>query len=241
MGLDTVELMIEVEQAFDVQIPDDCAAEMYTVGDVHDFILESQADCESAPDAMTPSKVCLSAATFFSIRDALASHVDVRARRLRPRALVEQTIPVKSRRAVWAKLQQSLSLKFPRLRRPGWIVACLTVLTIAVALGCAALMQARYGAELAALSGVGLLAVLGVGTTWITRFWAVHTESDWSTFRGLSQVVLAHNYAKLSRRFNTWDPADVWQALQAIVVEKLGVEPEQVTRQARLVEDLGAG
>jgi hypothetical protein len=57
----------------------------------------------------------------------------------------------------------------------------------------------------------------------------------------LSELVLAHNYARLSRRFNTREPADVWKALQKIVVDQLGVEPDRVTKDALLVEDLGAG
>jgi len=241
MGLDTVELMIEVEQAFDVQIPDDRAGEMYTVGDVYDFILECQSDSESSSESMSPGKVCLSAATFFSIRKALASEVDNRARRLRPRAKVEQTIPLKSRRVVWSKLQKSLDLKLPRLRRSAWIVACLTVLTTAAALGVAASVQQRLGPHLAALAALGSLAPLGLLASRLTRPFAVHTRPEWSTFRRLSQLLLAHNYARLSRRFNTRDPADVWQALQTIVVDQLGVQPEQVTKQALLIEDLGAG
>ena len=234
MGLDTVELMIEVEQAFDVQIPDDRAGEMYTVGDVYDFILECQSDSESSSESMSPGKVCLSAATFFSIRKALASEVDNRARRLRPRAKVEQTIPLKSRRVVWSKLQKSLDLKLPRLRRSAWIVACLTVLTTPS-------VQQRLGPHLAALAAFGSLAPLGLLASRVTLPFAVHTRPEWSTFRGLSQLLLAHNYARLSRRFNTRDPADVWQALQTIVVDQLGVQPEQVTKQALLIEDLGAG
>ena len=241
MGLDTVELMIEVEQAFDVQIPDDRAGEMYTVGDVYDYIVECQSNLESSSESISPGKVCLSAATFFSIRNALASEVDIKARRLRPRASVEQTIPLKSRRAVWSKLQQSLDLKFPRLRRSGWIVTGLTVLTTAAALGVAAIVQQRFGAYLAALAALGSMGLLGLVAFMVTRPFAVHTRPEWTTFRGLSQVLLAHNYARLSRRFNTRDPDDVWQALQTMVVDQLGVQPEQVTKQALLIEDLGAG
>ncbi len=40
MGLDTVELVMEIEDAFDISIPDDQASKMLTVGDVYEFILE---------------------------------------------------------------------------------------------------------------------------------------------------------------------------------------------------------
>jgi acyl carrier protein len=38
----------------------------------------------------------------------------------------------------------------------------------------------------------------------------------------------------------TPDGVDVWNKLQAIVVEQLGVRPDEVTSTARIVEDLGA-
>ena len=39
MGLDTVELVMSVEKAFDIELPDETAARMLTVGDLHEFIM----------------------------------------------------------------------------------------------------------------------------------------------------------------------------------------------------------
>ena len=39
-SLDTVELVMEIEEAFDISIPGDRASTMLTVGDVYEFILE---------------------------------------------------------------------------------------------------------------------------------------------------------------------------------------------------------
>ena len=58
MGLDIVELVMEVEDAFDVQIPDDRAGQMRTVGELYDFIVESKRE------TVNPRRTCLSAATF---------------------------------------------------------------------------------------------------------------------------------------------------------------------------------
>ena len=43
MGLDTVELLIELEQHFDITVPDEKAGKMLTVGDVYEYILEALA------------------------------------------------------------------------------------------------------------------------------------------------------------------------------------------------------
>lgn len=39
MGLDTVELVMAVEEDFSLEIPDSAAAKMYTVGDLHSYLV----------------------------------------------------------------------------------------------------------------------------------------------------------------------------------------------------------
>ena len=39
MGLDTVELVLSVEDAFQIQIPEEWAAKIGTVGELHDFVM----------------------------------------------------------------------------------------------------------------------------------------------------------------------------------------------------------
>lgn len=39
MGLDTVELVMAIEEGFDLEIPDEKAAKIFTVGDMHAFLV----------------------------------------------------------------------------------------------------------------------------------------------------------------------------------------------------------
>jgi hypothetical protein len=39
MGLDTVELVMAVEEEFDLEIPDATAEKIFTVGDLHTFVV----------------------------------------------------------------------------------------------------------------------------------------------------------------------------------------------------------
>ena len=52
-----------------------------------------------------------------------------------------------------------------------------------------------------------------------------------------------HDYVvrTLKQRGETPDEAQVWERLKTIVVAQLGVRPEQVTRSAHVIKDLGAG
>jgi acyl carrier protein len=50
MGLDSVELVVSYEEAFDITIPDDIAANLATVGLVHEFIVQATRSKIPAPD-----------------------------------------------------------------------------------------------------------------------------------------------------------------------------------------------
>ncbi|MCP5143266.1 MAG: hypothetical protein H6978_00415 [Gammaproteobacteria bacterium] len=39
MGLDSVELVLAIEEFFDIEIPDDIASEMRTPGDIYDYLI----------------------------------------------------------------------------------------------------------------------------------------------------------------------------------------------------------
>lgn len=42
MGLDTVELLLSVEENFGIDVPDEAAGQIFTVGQLRDFIVEQQ-------------------------------------------------------------------------------------------------------------------------------------------------------------------------------------------------------
>ena len=59
---------------------------------------------------------------------------------------------------------------------------------------------------------------------------------------GLGVLGDLHDYVvcALKQRGESPDEAQVWERLKKIVVEQLGVRPEQVIRSAHVVNDLGA-
>ena len=58
--------------------------------------------------------------------------------------------------------------------------------------------------------------------------------------RDLVTNLVALNYNKLASRYATRSPSDIWNALQLIVAEQLGVERSLVVPSAGFVQDLGA-
>lgn len=243
MGLDIVELFMEVEDVFDIQIPDERGGEVRTVGDLYDIIIETKGE------AVNPRNRSLSAATFLMIRRALVAETKATRQSIRPRTSVDEalpTYPAYDRRALWARLQEALGLQLPQLCRPAWLVTTSTALTIFAALAISTLADYEWGSVAAALLGVLSLVLIGVIASFVTKPFALHPHASFTTFRGLSGVVLAHNHAALcnkllSDKLDAWNPTDVWETLRAIIIEQLDVEPELVRRDALFYDDLGAG
>jgi acyl carrier protein len=233
MGLDAVELVMEVEDAFDVQISDERAVEIRTVGDLYNVILESKRG------NVAPRDICLSAATFFMVRRGLSAEFDVDPKSVRPRTSVDATLPEIGRRSHWTALRHRLNLKLPSLVRPRWLVISLTTVVIVASILGGLFAFQVWGTNVGAIVGLASLLVCGVLAAQLTEPFARYPGQTFADFRGLSHVVLARNYATLSRKFDSWNPTDVWDALRIIIVEQLGVKPELVTKDALFVSDLG--
>jgi acyl carrier protein len=231
MGLDAVELVIEVEQAFSIKIPDDEAVRMLTPGDVHEYIL---ANTKMANN----SSVCLSAVAFYSLRRA-AKSLGVRDR-LRPRDSTTRMIPDSNVRGFWANLQNAAQLKLPRLRRPAWMVAASSGVAILSAACFGYAVYRSTDSEFAmVVSALTAVAVTGFLLGVITIPFAILPSKNVGTLRGLAEAVLGLNFQTLAERSNGAHSRDIWIALRAIIVEQLGVSPEMVTPSASFVNDLG--
>ncbi len=232
MGLDTVELAMEVEESFGITIPDGRACQMRTVGDLYSFILEETHDQGHEPNS------CVTAATFYELRKQLDSHIE-NANGIRPRSNVDATLPRHHRRILWTQLSREMNLRFPSLCRPTLIVL-LACAGVAVPTFVAFFAYGRLvGPEIAVILTALTFALTSSLMTVLTSPFAVLPSSSVQTYRGLVTQLVAMNYAKLSGRYRSWNPTDVWNVLQLIIVEQLGVKKEDVTPDADFVYDLG--
>ena len=63
--------------------------------------------------------------------------------------------------------------------------------------------------------------------------------TDFGTFRGLSERVLALNASAITNRHGAMGPNDIWVVLRELIVNQLGVDADEVTPTASFVKDLG--
>jgi acyl carrier protein len=83
MGLDTVELVMAVEDKFHIAIPDEDAEKIQRCGDLHAYVCHRLRPLDGAP--------CQSAAAFHRIRRTLLRHLPtVERHQIRPAALIHK-------------------------------------------------------------------------------------------------------------------------------------------------------
>ena len=109
MGLDAVELLIQIEERFQTHIPDSEAEKISTVGELHEFLMQRIQRRDSS--------FCLSASIFYSIRQILLHEYYVHRHYIRPNSLLNELIPLAERHHFWKIIKRELSVDLPHLKR----------------------------------------------------------------------------------------------------------------------------
>jgi len=232
MGLDAVEILMEVEESFGITIPEERAGNVRTVGDLYAIVLDL------TKDITRDNHVCVTASTFRSLRRYLIPYV-TNARSIRPSQTIEDSLPLRGRQRLWARLGHEMDLRMPPLQRPSWLTLAAILLTFTVGVFCFAAFavdnKSGRGAAFALLAS----GLVGLVLAALTKPFQLFPATTFIDYRGLVTQIVALNYAKLSERQNSWNATDIWNVLQLIIVEQLGVEKETVTPTANFIYDLG--
>ena len=228
MGLESVELLVEVEDTFNLSIASEEAAQVVTVGDLHALVLRKVKAVAKAP--------CLTAHVFYRLRKAFLEVYDVpRAELALP---LNRVVPPSSRRAHWEGLEAIVHLTLPVLWRPRGLTLVLNGLFVLSILGIVAggvmggLMVWESAVFLGAAGGLLALAYR------LTRPLAVHLPRV-QTLGDFVRELFRLNTAELAAMRQEWSAHQVWEVLCGLIIEQTGIEPDLLKPEARFVDDLG--
>jgi acyl carrier protein len=227
MGLDLLELVLAVEDAFGCSIADEDAAELNTLGKLYEYILAHrfQADEEG----------CLTSIVFYKIRRAMMVVLQVPRKNVRVATRLSALIP-RRRRHAWHAIHKASGLRLPRLRRPVWVTAVATLASLVPAVAAPLLLGLRP------LNGAIWLAVL-VGTAagyffyWLTIPLAFEFQLECHTVGELTIATLARNFQAVHDEAKSSNTAEVWDVLCRIVSEQLGVGAGDLTKETSFFQD----
>ncbi|TWU38726.1 acyl carrier protein [Novipirellula aureliae] len=127
----------------------------------------------------------------------------------------------------------------PPLQRPHWMTQTSILLTATASWFCYSTFAADNALGLGAFFGFLTIVFVGLVPATGTKPFQRFPAKILTDYRGRVTQIAAMNYAKLSERQNSWNATDIWNVLQLIIVEQLGVKKEAVTPTANFVYDLG--
>lgn len=226
MGLDSVELVMAIEDEFEILLPETEVIPADTVGKVVDLVYARLRHSEQQP--------CPSQHGFYVVRRTLMERLGLKRSAIKPGSQLGSLIPQPDRRRVWPDLLRRLTddqTTWPGLVRPKWLKRALAIFVLGVlAISCFAVVKwlSLY------LLGLGLFAALGVAVLSIRLTEPFRTEFP-------KQLIRVKDLIRFVKTLHSriWSKEEVFQKIREIVVDLLGVKPEQVTLNSHWVYDLG--
>ena len=118
MGLDGVQLVMEIEERFGIDIPDEDAAKIITVGDLYQLVFSKLTG--------TKTDRCLTSAALYRLRRGFVEGLGMSRGEIAPSLALEVILPRKGRRGKWRLLQQAAPVEVPDLQFPKSVIAFIT-------------------------------------------------------------------------------------------------------------------
>jgi acyl carrier protein len=236
MGLDVVELIMEVEEEFDITIEDRDAEKIGTVGLLYHYVLRRLG---------VGLPVCPSASRFYRLRRTLLDLGQIDRRAIRPSARLDDLLPPDGRGDAWAEVRRALDQAVPGLRYPSWAYGAdfgsLPAIALVLILTWGTL--GRFDAELGiAFLGVWLLLWLGVVIVIHRAAAPFATAIPWGceTIGGLIRASLPWGDGQVDNGSGARRQAsEVWERLRSIIADQVGVSRNEVTEDKHFLHDFG--
>jgi len=113
MGLDTVTIIVDIENCFNIQIKDEDAEKIRTVGELidHIWLMVKQEESNS----------CLNQIVFFRVRKFFSKHKIITSGQFNPSITINQILSKSNKEEVLKELEKELNLSVPSISNY-WII-----------------------------------------------------------------------------------------------------------------------
>ncbi len=236
MGLDAVEIVMEVEEAFGITLEDSEVENISTPRDLIDLIMTKV--------GKTASAGCLTQRAFHQVRAAMLRQLPLQRREISPTAHLARLAPRNQRKVLMECLAAELETgPLPALVRPKWLVNGLAAICIVLAIvGSGWIFRHGLWAHRGAMFGtaVALAAALAFLANAATKSCRFDFPPRLATVGDLSRWLVAHKTELAVTAPGKWTREQVAARIRDIVIEQLDCAPAY-REEASFVQDLGAG
>jgi acyl carrier protein len=230
MGLDSVELLVEIENTFGINIPPKIAEQTSTVGQMYDVVWDL------IKQDNTPK--CRTQTLFYKLRACLNNEFLIEEV-ISPVSITEDIIPKQDRRNVWKLLEGQLSLKLPPLVIPRSVTIVLFVISLMVI--SLMIWLASFYVDQFPIGGLtyffAVIAALLLIRLSAPLFSWLRIAIPCYTMRDLTLRVLQLNYVYINDAGGFRKEMEM--VINNILIDKLGIDAKEISPEKSFVNDLG--
>lgn len=231
MGLDSVEILMKVEDTFGIKIPDQEAEQILTVGDFHNSVWRHLSGKHSDK--------CKSQNLFYKLRKSFADMFNFPPQKLKLDTSPKEIFPKTNRRQVYLSFADTTNLKLPTLVLTKPWTTLLTTFGFATIIG--GLATSLVLINLFDFSKLTLL--IPVAGIVLTLFLSdllnpKRTAIKEITIRDFTKHTLALNYSTLVIKEGT-NRQEMESVINHIIADMAGLDLEEVTSEKKIADDLG--
>ena len=214
----TERLLLAIENTFQIRLSYD-EAHPLTLGDLCETVFSKVKGRESTE--------CLNRVTFCMVRHGLAKVTGVDRYSVTPSTILKNLVSSgPERQRQWRRLELEAGLKIPSLTVPGPVSIGILLVSLCVAMA----LTFREGTFPLLLSIPLSFMVSGLAFMLLQpRGWAIPPNCE--TVGGLTDAVLAKNFANASGEAGGWNENDIWKVLRVLIEEETGLEGEKVKKE----------
>ena len=231
MGLDSVELLVEVEKTFNIQIANSEAEKIRTVGDFYNVVWNHLSQRQS--------NRCNSQILFYKLRNNFSNILKIRKESFTPHSSLHKIFPAQNRRKIYYDFEKIIDLKLPPLVLTKQWKTFLERLGL-IAIG-GSLLSAGFFWFF--LNYKLWIFIIPVATILIFFLFSESLNSkriiiDPDDVRSFTEKTLALNFNSLTKDAGV-NRREVEHVINQIIVDKIGVDWEEISPEKSLTDDLG--
>lgn len=231
MGLDSVEILLKVEDCFGIRIPDQEAQQIVTVGDFHNAVWRQLSGRYSG--------FCQSQRLFYTLRRSFAEKTGFPSRQITLETAPQVIFPASNRRQEYLAFSETTNLKLPHLVLEEFWDKVLTAFGIAAIIGSLAasillVNVFNYSKWMFIMPIAGIVLTVLFSDLLASRRTVISANS----MRDFTQQVLALNYSTLSANEGT-NQHEMQAIINHIIADMAGIDIKEITADKKIADDLG--
>jgi acyl carrier protein len=231
MGLEWLELVMKIEDAFNIKIDDEASGSLHTVGQLTDLVLNKIGPVSTDPNSFQKA--------FGLLREAILAEFPGTCH-ITTETPTETVFPARSRKYWWNRIAQKAGVKFPEITiAPKLLRTTKSLFWLSILMligGLVWLESVPYAYWIVLLSlWVGLflwILLLKPASVFYPGIFPIPPSCR--TLGDLAKAILAHN----PTRFQPLDKDAVFASLAFIIAEQFDVPLETIKPETRFIEDL---